>query len=51
MIYSPAFEAMPAEAKKSIYERMQQVMSERFSAADRQAIGEILHDTKKDWPL
>jgi hypothetical protein len=51
MIYSPAFEAMPAEAKKSIYERMRQVMSARFSMSDRQAIVEILHDTKKDWPL
>jgi hypothetical protein len=51
MIYSPAFDAMPSEAKKSIYDRMRQVMSTRFSAADRQAITEILHDTKKDWPF
>jgi hypothetical protein len=49
MIYSPAFEALPADAKKSIYGRMREVMSRRLSATDRQAILEILRDTKKDF--
>lgn len=50
MVYSLAFDALPADAKKSIYERMLQVMSERLAAADRVAIIEILRDTKKDLP-
>ena len=50
MIYSPAFDALPADARKSIYERMRQVMSTRVAAADRQAIIEILRETKKDLP-
>jgi hypothetical protein len=47
MIYSPAFDAMPADAKKAIYSRMLQVMSERFAPADEQAVVEILRETKK----
>jgi hypothetical protein len=50
MIYSPAFEALPAAARTSIYERMLQVMSTRFNAEDRQAVIEILRETKKDLP-
>ena len=50
MIYSPAFEALPADAKKSIYGRMVQVMSARFTSADKQAVIEILRDTKKGLP-
>jgi hypothetical protein len=50
MIYSPAFDALPADARKAIYERMRVVMSSRLQAADRQAIIEILRDTKKDLP-
>jgi hypothetical protein len=46
MIYSPAFDAMPADAKKAIYARMREALN-RLPAADRQAIVEILHDTKK----
>ena len=38
MIYSPAFEALRADAKKTIYERMREVMASRFSAEDRQAV-------------
>jgi hypothetical protein len=49
MIYSPAFDALPAPAKKSIYERMREVMFSRIPAADREAIVEILKDTKKDF--
>jgi len=58
MIYSEAFEALPAEAKAAIYERMWRVLSGRvrekkymrLSLADRQAILEILRDTKKGLP-
>lgn len=58
MIYSEAFDGMPPEAKDAIYQRMWQVLSgaehdqkyARLSPADRQAVLEILHDTKKDWP-
>ena len=58
MIYSDAFEALPAEAKDAIYKRMWQVLSgaekgkkyAQLSAADRRATVEILRDTKKDLP-
>jgi hypothetical protein len=59
LIYSPAFDALPAAAKEPIYRRLWQVLSgeERdpryvaaLSLADRQAIVEILRDTKKDLP-
>ena len=51
MIYSPAFDALPPEAKKLIYARIFEVLSNRFSSADRQAVIEILRETKKDLPL
>src|SRR5579872_1982403 len=58
MIYSPAFEALPVEAKGAIYRRMWQILSgqekgskyARLSAQDRQSVVEILRDTKKDLP-
>jgi hypothetical protein len=59
LIYSPAFDALPPSAKDPIYRRLWQVLSgaERdtryrsaLSLADRQAIVEILRDTKKDLP-
>ena len=58
MIYSPAFDALPAEAKDAIYRRMWEILSgqkkavkyARLTPADRQAIVEILRDTKKDLP-
>jgi hypothetical protein len=57
LIYSPAFDALPAEAKAAIYARLSAILSgkitgERYrhlSAADRQAIAEILRDTKPDF--
>src|SRR5438552_8430243 len=42
MIYSPPFEALPADAKKAIYERMREVMAQRMATAGREAITEIL---------
>jgi len=59
LIYSPAFDALPPSAKDPIYKRLWEVLSgqeqdERYrsvlSLADRQAIAEILRDTKKDLP-
>jgi len=59
MIYTPAFDALPAAAKDAIYARMWEVLSgrekrapyaSRFSAADRQSIVQILRATKKDLP-
>ena len=59
LIYSPAFDALPSGAKDAIYKRMWQVLSgeERdaryrsaLSLADRQAVVDILRDTKKDLP-
>jgi hypothetical protein len=56
LIYSPAFDALPSEAKSAIYSRLSAVLSgkvtderhRRLSAADRTAIAEILRDTKPD---
>jgi hypothetical protein len=47
MIYSPAFDALPARIKGPIYRRMSAVMS-TWPRETRQAIVEILRDTKKD---
>jgi hypothetical protein len=58
MIYSDAFDALPAPAKDLVYRRLWQVLSgqdkdpryARLSAADRRAIVEILRSTKKELP-
>ena len=58
LIYSEPFDAMPAAAKAAVYARMWEILSgeergaryERLTPADRQAIVEILRDTKKDLP-
>jgi hypothetical protein len=58
MIYSPLFEGLPAAAKDATYRRLWQVLSgeaqgpqyQHLSLEDRQAIAEILKDTKKDLP-
>jgi hypothetical protein len=58
MIYTPAFDALPADARNAVYQRMWQVLSGKetnkkystLSPADRQAIVEILKDTKKGLP-
>ena len=57
MIYSEAFDALPAEAKVAIYKRMWRVLSgsekdkkyARLSAADRRAVLDILGETKPDF--
>jgi len=59
LIYSDAFDALPPAAKDPIYRRMWEVLSgeeggQRYRSAlsleDRQAIVEILRDTKNDLP-
>ena len=58
LIYGEAFEGLPASARQAVYERMWNVLSGRdtrkitqhLSAADRQAILQILRDTKADLP-
>jgi len=58
MIYSDVFDALPSEAKNAIYERLWLILSGastnakyvHLSAADRQAVLEILRETKKQLP-
>jgi hypothetical protein len=58
MIYTDAFDGLPAEAREAIYRRMWRVLSgeekdkkyRRLSLADRNAIVEILRETKKGLP-
>jgi hypothetical protein len=58
MIYSVAFEALPALARDAVYARLVTVLSGKdsharykvLSAADRRNIAQILHETKKDLP-
>jgi hypothetical protein len=58
LIYSEAFDTLPATARDAIYARMWEVLSgrdsskryERLTGNDRQAIVEILRDTKRDLP-
>jgi hypothetical protein len=57
VIYSPAFDALPNDAKSLFYRRLHDVLSgadtsedfAHLSAADRAAIDEILRDTKPDF--
>lgn len=58
MIYSGAFDQLPARARQAVYGRLWEVLSGRdasskyshLSSADRRAIIEILRDTKNDLP-
>jgi len=58
MIYTAAFDGLPTEAKSAIYQRMWQILSGEehsgkyaaLSLADRQAVVEILRDTKPGLP-
>jgi len=58
MIYAPAFDALPQPALDAVYRRLWQVVSgqetskryAKLTAADRQAIVEILRETKKSLP-
>ena len=57
MIYSRSFDALPAEAKSFVYQRLAEVLAgddssgefSQISETDRRAILEILHDTKPDF--
>jgi len=58
MIYSQAFDKLPPAVKNAIFDRLSEVLSgeesstryARLSRPDRQAIIEILRETKKDLP-
>jgi hypothetical protein len=59
LIYSEAFDALPAAAKRAVYARLWEVLSGKaapirgqrvLAPADRQAVVEILRDTKSDLP-
>ena len=58
MIYSTAFDGLPASVKDAVYRRMLDILSgndtravyKQLSAADRRAVTEILRETKPDFP-
>jgi hypothetical protein len=58
MIYTPAFDRLPQSAKDAVYARLWEVLSGRdktpryrsLTLADRQAVVEILRDTKSELP-
>lgn len=58
MIYSEAFDGLPAPAREAIYKRMWQILSgeehgekyARLTLADRRAIVEILRETRRGLP-
>ncbi len=58
LIYSRAFDSLPGEVKEYIYQRLWEVLSGRgtgeddphLAAEDREAIVEILRETKRDLP-
>ncbi len=57
MIYTAAFDGLPAEGRSAVYRQMWRMLSGRASGGryktspqDRRAIVEILRDTKKDLP-
>jgi hypothetical protein len=58
MIYSKAFDSLPEQAKSAVFQHLWRVLSgaekgsryARLSLTDRQAIVEILRDTKPDLP-
>ena len=58
LIYSKPFDSLPPQAKAAVYARMWEILSgaetdaryDRLTAADRQAIVEILRETKPDLP-
>jgi len=58
LIYSDSFDALPAEVKRVVFEQLLAVLNgedagegfEHLSPADRQAILDILRETKKDLP-
>jgi hypothetical protein len=58
MIYSDAFDALPPMAKDAVYSRLWQILSgadtapryAKLAKADRDAVLDILRETKKDLP-
>jgi len=58
MVYSQAFEGLPASVRQAVYQRMLDLLSgdaprtgtARVTAEDRRAVLEILRETKSDFP-
>ncbi len=58
MVYAPSFNALPPAAKSALYARMWEILSgraakekyARLAFSDREAVIEILKDTKQDLP-
>jgi hypothetical protein len=58
MIYTEAFDALPAQVKEAVYRRMWRILAgeateakyEDLAPGDRRAVLEILRETKKDLP-
>lgn len=50
MIYSDAFDALPEATKAAVYQRMWKRLQEGESREDREAVAEILEETKKGLP-
>jgi len=49
MIYSPAFDALPAPIRQAVYRRMREVATAKLSPDDRTAVFDILSATKHDF--
>lgn len=50
MIYSEAFDALPEATRAAVYRRMWQTLTEKTTTEDRDAVTEILRETKKGLP-
>jgi hypothetical protein len=49
MIYTPAFDALPAPIRQAVYARMRETIAKKFGAEDAAAVLGILSDTKADF--
>ena len=49
MIYSEAFDGLPAPVKQAVYRRMREAMATKLTPDDRAAVLSILADTKSDF--
>jgi hypothetical protein len=49
MIYTPAFDALPAPIRQAVYARMRETIAKKLGAEDGAAVTEILSETKADF--
>ena len=49
MVYSAAFDGLPAGVRQAVYRRMREVIARTFSSDDAAAVLDILTDTKPDF--